>query len=48
MDAIIVQTSVLHSADDPTRTILGKDGTPLSLEKKIENVVKKCMTSLKS
>lgn len=29
MDAIIVQASVLHPADDPTRPILNANGTPL-------------------
>ncbi len=46
MDAIIVQTAVLHPKDDPTRTIIGRNGTPLSLEKKIEMLVKKCSTHL--
>ena len=46
MDAIIVQTAVLHPKDDPTRTIMGKNGMPLSLDKKIEMLVKKCSTHL--
>lgn len=47
MDAIIVQTSVLHAADDPTKRILGNDGTPLSLDQKIALVVKACSTSVR-
>ena len=46
MDAIIVQTAVLHPADDPTQTIVGKDGAPLSIEQKIARVVKLCRTSV--
>ena len=46
MDAIIVQSAVHHSADDPTKTIIGKDGAPLSLEKKIARIVKLCATSV--
>lgn len=48
MDAIIVQTAVLHPADDPTRTIVGKDGAPLSLEQKIDALVKRCSTSIQT
>jgi hypothetical protein len=47
MDAIIVQAAVLHPADDPTRTILGKNGKPLSLDNKVDMVVKTCTTMLK-
>jgi hypothetical protein len=46
MDAIIVQTAVVHLADDPTRTIIGRDGAPLSLEQKIARLVKLCTTSV--
>ena len=48
MDALIVQTAAIHPADDPTRIILGKDGNPLSLDKKIDRVVKRCSTSLRT
>jgi hypothetical protein len=47
MDAIIVQTSILHPADDPTLEILGTDGKPLSLKQKVNMVVKQCRTMLK-
>lgn len=47
MDAIIVQSAVLHPADDPTRTILNSRGHPMSLTDKINLVVKRCTSTLK-
>lgn len=46
MDAIIVQLIVQNPYDDPTRKILGKNGTPLSLDAKVSYVVRQCCTSL--
>jgi len=47
LDAIIVQTAILHPADDPTLEILGPDGKPLSLKQKVDMVIKQCRTMLK-
>jgi hypothetical protein len=47
MDAIIVQIAAAHKFDDPTRTILDSRGVPLTLDEKINAIVKKCTTCLK-
>jgi hypothetical protein len=46
MDAIIVQSALIHPADDPTRTMLDNQGKPMTLNQKIDAVVKKCRTTL--
>jgi len=42
MDAIIVQTAVLHGADDPTLPQRNQQGKLMSLSEKVQRVIKFC------
>lgn len=42
MDAIIVQTLVISHSDDPTKPIPRQDGTLMTLDEKINRLVKQC------
>jgi hypothetical protein len=44
MDAIIVQTLVISMSDDPTKPIPKQNGTMMTLQEKIDRLVKKCST----